>query len=395
MQRIVARSAYASTMFVQFLGSIINPKSQNRPSSCPVECDLCNRPVRGRTMIFHCPTERTATHPFGFDLCCRCATDAADANSAGTEHQQRSFGVALRDFLLGRGSGPGSAVTPASRQWGPTSVLGGGGGGAVGGGGAAGVYGVYGAGYGPDEDRSSASSDLSSGSLHMASSSNASSVASGVVHGEGENPTSQAMANLLNNSQESGARMGGGVAGANSYGATGGGGSSARMNGMNPHDPQTTLSAPLLPCMPNTNQGGYFSRLLDAVKGRVSTVVGTLFTSERRADAGGVGTTLGGGSHRQHDSYSPHNAHNALDHSHNTSISRVPLTSDYAMMESRSPAMMENRRRSPVASSDRGSSRDVVGEHQEVVRRGGGATGGGPSLAAPAGAGGVSFDQLD
>eukprot|EP00392_Amoebophrya_sp_AT5.2_P004639 g4647.t1 len=56
MQRVSARSAYASSL------------------GCPVECDLCNRAVRGRIVLYHCPAERTGAHPFGFDLCYRCAT---------------------------------------------------------------------------------------------------------------------------------------------------------------------------------------------------------------------------------------------------------------------------------------------------------------------------------
>ncbi|CAD7940370.1 unnamed protein product [Amoebophrya sp. A120] len=56
MQLVSARSAYSTSL------------------GCPVECDMCNRAVRGRTQLYHCPAERVGAHPFGFDLCRRCAT---------------------------------------------------------------------------------------------------------------------------------------------------------------------------------------------------------------------------------------------------------------------------------------------------------------------------------
>lgn len=40
---------------------------------CPVECDLCNRAIRGTGGVFHCDGERNRSHPFGFDLCPGCA----------------------------------------------------------------------------------------------------------------------------------------------------------------------------------------------------------------------------------------------------------------------------------------------------------------------------------
>ena len=57
--------------------SAIENTGRNFKNFCKLElfneCDLCTRSVRGRTQIYHCPAERTATHPFGFDLCVRCA----------------------------------------------------------------------------------------------------------------------------------------------------------------------------------------------------------------------------------------------------------------------------------------------------------------------------------
>ncbi|CAD7964640.1 unnamed protein product [Amoebophrya sp. A25] len=47
---------------------------ENSNAACPVECDLCSHAIRGRVWLYHCPSQRSRVHPFGFDLCCRCAT---------------------------------------------------------------------------------------------------------------------------------------------------------------------------------------------------------------------------------------------------------------------------------------------------------------------------------
>eukprot|EP00397_Hematodinium_sp_SG-2012_P049803 GEMP01057593.1.p1 GENE.GEMP01057593.1~~GEMP01057593.1.p1 ORF type:complete len:334 (+),score=76.03 GEMP01057593.1:246-1247(+) len=41
-------------------------------SGSPVECDVCSRIVRGRSLVYHCPQELDSHHPFGFDLCTNC-----------------------------------------------------------------------------------------------------------------------------------------------------------------------------------------------------------------------------------------------------------------------------------------------------------------------------------